>query len=179
MKDRWSLKARREAFKDTVLKIEHRDFFYKTNGQTGTFTVLSMKDWAVLVPVTKDNKLIIIKQFRVATGDVAYEFPGGALEAGENPDQGAERELKEETGHTGRLTLLSKMRPNPAFMDNFCYAYLAENCEKVSGLKLDPFEDIEPLEVSFDEFEQMVLNGEIVHSITLAAYGAFKAFKGK
>lgn len=175
MKNRWTLRNRREVFKDTVLKIEHRDFHYSANGQTGTFTVLSMKDWAVIVPVTKDGRLLLVRQFRVATGDITYEFPGGALETGEEADYGAMRELEEETGHRGKMTLLSKMRPNPAFMDNFCYAYLAEDCEKVAELKLDPFEDIEPEAVAFEEFEQMIKDGRVVHSITLAAYGAFKA----
>lgn len=175
MKNRWTLKDRREVFKDHVLRIEHRDFHYSTNGSTGTFTVLSMKDWAVIVPFTTEGNLILVKQFRVATGDITYEFPGGALEIGEDADFGAQRELTEETGYGGKLSLLSKMRPNPAFMDNFCYAYLAEGCEKVSDLNLDPFEDIEPVTVTTEEFEQMIKDGSVVHSITLAAYGAYKA----
>lgn len=175
MHDRWFLKERRERFKDAVLKIEHRDFHFSKNGQTGTFTVVSMKDWAVIIPVTKDGKFILVKQFRVATGEVTYEFPGGALEIGEEADAGALRELTEETGFIGRLTLLSKMRPNPAFMDNFCYAYLAEGCEKVKDLELDPFEDIEPVEVTGQELDAMIADGTMVHSIPLAAYGVFKA----
>ena len=159
-----------------MLRVEHRDFYYKRKEATGRFTVISMKDWAVIIPVTKEGKLVLVRQFRVGSCDTAYEFPGGALEQGENPKEGAERELAEETGYTGELTLLTKMMPNPAFMDNFCYAYLAEGCAKTSELSLDPFEDLEPEEFTVAETERMILDGRIVHSITLAVFGAYQAF---
>ena len=179
MEENWSLKNRREVFKDHVIKVEHRDFFYSKNAQTGTFTVLSMKNWAIIVPVTKEGNLVLVRQFRVATGEETYEFPGGALEQGEENSDGALRELAEETGYTAAATeLLVNMRPNPAFMDNFCYVYLASGCVKSSELNLDPFEDLEPFEVSVAEFEEMIRQGKIIHSITLAAYGAFKARLG-
>lgn len=178
MRERWELRKREEVFKDSILRIEHRDFHYKKNNSTGTFTVISMKDWAVIVPVTSDGKLILVRQFRVATDEVTYEFPGGAIEHGEDPLTGAVRELREETGYTGSLELLSKMRPNPSFMDNFCYSYLALGCEKTNNLDLDPFEDIEIVVVTFQELERMIEKGQITHSITLAAYGAYKALKG-
>ncbi len=117
-----------------------------------------------------------MKQFRVGTGETAYEFPGGALEAGENPRDGSARELVEETGYEGgELTELCRMCPNPAFMDNICYLYKADNCVKTSELSLDPFEDLEPVEFSVSEVEQMILDGRIVHSISIAAYGAYTA----
>lgn len=178
MRSRWELRGSSEVFRDPVLRVEHRDYHYQLNDSTGTFTVVRMKDWAVILPITQGGNLILVKQFRVATGEVNYEFPGGAIEHGEDHGKGAARELMEETGCSGRMELLSAVRPNPAFMDNFCYTYLARDCVRINGLKLDPFEDLEPVEVSFSGFEDMVRDGRIVHSITLAAYGAFKALKG-
>lgn len=175
MQREWTLTGQREKFKDAVLKVEHRDYRFAKTSETGVFTVVSMKDWAVIIPVTKEGKFILVRQFRVATGEVTYEFPGGALENGENAQDGAARELKEETGFEGRMSFLAKMRPNPAFMDNFCYAYLAEDCEKVAELNLDPFEDIEPVEVTAEELRSMIAEGKIAHSIPLAAYGVYKA----
>ncbi|PLX71534.1 MAG: NUDIX domain-containing protein [Denitrovibrio sp.] len=176
MEDNWRLIKSEEKFKDPVLRVEHREFYYKRNDSHGTFTVISMKDWGVVVPVTIEGKMVLVKQYRVGSCDAAYEFPGGALEVGEDPTSGSARELSEETGYEGELTFLSKMRPNPAFMDNFCYLYLAEKCEKTSELLLDPFEDLEPVEFDVSEVEQMILDGRIVHSISIAAYGAYRAF---
>lgn len=179
MKNNWKLLKSETKYKDPVLSIEHRDFYYKRADQNGTFTVVSMKDWGVIVPITSDGKMVLVKQYRVGTCEEAYEFPGGALETGEDAMSGSARELSEETGYSGDLTLLSKMRPNPAFMDNFCYLYLAENCKKTSGLVLDLFEDLEPEEFTVSEVEQMILDGRIVHSISIAAYGAYRAFLSK
>jgi len=177
MKDNWKLVNRNLEYENPVLRVEQRDFQYSHNDSIGHFTVVSMKDWAVIVPITSEGKVIMVRQYRVATDEVTYEFPGGALESGEDALSGAERELMEETGFDGEVSLMSKIRPNPAFMDNFCYLYFAENCRKVSGLNLDPFEDLEPVEFSMDEVEQMIKDGKIIHSITIAAYGAFRVFR--
>jgi len=179
MKNNWKQIKSEKVFQDPVLRVEHRDFYFSRNGSEATFTVISMKDWAVLVPVTTEGRLVLVKQFRVGTAEAAYEFPGGALEKGEDPACGAARELAEETGYTGRLTHLSKMRPNPAFMDNFCYVYAAEDCEKTGGLVLDPFEDLEPEEFEVSEVEQMIKDGRIVHSISIAAFGCYKIYSGE
>ncbi|PLX67509.1 MAG: NUDIX hydrolase [Denitrovibrio sp.] len=175
MKDNWKLVKTETTYTDPVLRVEHRDFHFKKNDSVGTFTVISMKNWAVIVPVTAEGKLVLVKQFRVGTCDVSYEFPGGAVETGEDPLIGGARELVEETGYEGELTELVRMNPNPAFMDNTCYLYLAVNCVKTSELFLDPFEDVEPAEFSLSEVEQMILNGQISHSISIAAYGAYIA----
>ncbi|ADD69157.1 NUDIX hydrolase [Denitrovibrio acetiphilus DSM 12809] len=175
MEKNWKLVGAELVYKDPVLQVEHRDFHFKKNDEVGTFTVVSMKDWAVIVPVTEEGRFVLVKQYRVGTRSVAYEFPGGALEKGEKPEEGAARELVEETGYCGSLSKLCDLSPNPAFMDNTCYLYLAENCTKTSDLSLDPFEDIEPAEFSLRDVENMILNGEIVHSISIAAYGAYIA----
>jgi len=160
-------------YENPVLRVERRDFHFSKNDSVGAFTIVCMCDWAVIVPVTSEGKMVLIKQYRVGSEEVAYEFPGGALEKGEAPIAGAERELAEETGYSGNLSDLCKMRPNPAFMDNFCYLYMAENCEKTQELVLDPFEDIEPEEFTVEEVEAMILDGRINHSISIAAYGAW------
>jgi len=179
MEKNWKLLKSEIVYKDPVLLVEHRDFHYSKNDSVGKFTIVKMRSWAVIVPVTKEGKLVLVKQYRVGTLQAAYEFPGGALEGDEDRAFGAARELKEETGYEGELTLLSDARPNPAFMDNYCYVYLAEKCEKTSGLHLDPFEDLEPEEFSVEEVEQMILDGRIAHSISMAAYGCYKAFLGQ
>ena len=59
---------------------------------------------AVLLPVTADGRVILIRQFRYAAGEIMLEVPAGTIDPGETPEETAGRELVEETGyHAGRL----------------------------------------------------------------------------
>lgn len=55
-------------------------------------------DAVMIVPITKDSKLVMIKQYRPIIDDYIYEFPAGIIDSGESIQEAAERELYEETG---------------------------------------------------------------------------------
>jgi ADP-ribose pyrophosphatase len=52
----------------------------------------------VIVPLTQDGQVRMVRQYRSAIGDYLLELPAGTLEPGESPEQAAPRELAEETG---------------------------------------------------------------------------------
>ena len=55
-------------------------------------------DAVMIVPITKEDEFIILKQFRPAINDYIYEFPAGLVDSGEEIEESAKRELFEETG---------------------------------------------------------------------------------
>jgi len=68
-------------------------------------------DAVVIVPYHRErNRLVVIREFRVALGDFQYGFPAGLVDPGESVQQTAERELSEETG----LTVTRHLRQSPA-----------------------------------------------------------------
>ena len=65
-----------------------------------TFTVLDGVDWINVIAVTKDQQIVLVKQFRHGIEALTLEIPGGAVDPGEAHQSAAVRELREETGYT-------------------------------------------------------------------------------
>lgn len=170
----WKKLNTHREYLNRVLSVEHREFYFSKANASMNFTVVNTNDWVTIIPITFDNKFVLVKQFRVGTEETTFEFPGGAINKGEDSLNAALRELKEETGiEPKEIALLGEVHPNPAFMSNKAYVYLASGCEFNYDLNLDMFEDIEVVTLSKDEFERFIKNGMIKHSIVLAAYSLF------
>src|SRR6185503_21228824 len=70
------------------------------NGNFLDATILEFNAWANIVALTKDGQVVLVRQYRHGVCDVLLEFPGGVVERGEDPVEGAKRELLEETGYS-------------------------------------------------------------------------------
>jgi len=174
MNRHWKKLNTHREYRDRVLSVEHREFYFTKENASMNFTVVNTNDWVTIIPTTIDNQFVLVKQFRIGTEETTLEFPGGAINKGENNLNAALRELKEETGlEPKEIDILGEVHPNPAFMSNKAYIYLARGCEPKYDLNLDMFEDIELVTLSKDELERYIKNGMIKHSIVLAAYSLF------
>jgi ADP-ribose pyrophosphatase len=86
---------------------------------------------AVLLPVTDDRRVVMIRQFRYAVGETLLEVPAGTIDPGETPEETAARELVEETGyHPGRLEKLAEFFPSPGILAERMHLFLATELEK-------------------------------------------------
>ena len=132
--------------------------------------VLETPDWVNVVALTRERRLVVVRQFRFGTGTVTLEIPGGMVDHGEEHRAAAERELAEETGFTSsRWTYLGCVEPNPAFHDNLCHHWLAEDAERTRDQGLDSGEDIEIDTLELDDVRRRIETGEIRHSLVLTA----------
>jgi 8-oxo-dGTP pyrophosphatase MutT (NUDIX family) len=131
--------------------------------------------------VKKDGKdyFLMVRQYRQGCGSVTMEFPAGTVEAGEDPENTARRELAEETGYTfEKLTLLGQVNPNPAFLNNTFHAYLAEGVTDVADQNLDEDERIHPVLVPADEVIRSLGTGEYINGTQAAALLFYLRWKG-
>lgn len=112
-------------------------------------------------PAGEDPQLLLIRQYRYATGGYLYEIPAGRLNSGEDPKDCAVRELKEETGCSAeRVDHLFTMYTTPGFTDEKIYLFMAVGLEKGDPKhEADEFVELHPMLLS--RALQMVETGEI------------------
>jgi len=88
---------------------------------------LTPSDWVIVIPLLPSGKFVLVEQFRPVIEATTCEFPGGAINSNEEPENAAKRELEEETALIpDRINKIGVLRPNPAIMSNYCHVYLAE-----------------------------------------------------
>ncbi|MFT5287668.1 MAG: ADP-ribose pyrophosphatase [Planctomycetota bacterium] len=107
-----------------------------------------------VAPLTAEGRLILVRQYRHATGDWLVEVPAGRLEADENTLTAARRELEEETGYrAANWEILKAFFPAPGFCSELITLYLATDLEAVpgGGLECDSDEEFSYLELTPQE----------------------------
>jgi ADP-ribose pyrophosphatase len=141
------------------------------NGMTIDGFVLEYGDWATIIALTKQQEVVMVRQYRHGAQKVILELPGGAMEdEDENPMQAARRELLEETGYTSdNFIQIGCVSPNPANQTNLIYSFLALDARKVSEQNLDDAEDIEVVLKPLDEVIRMAKSGELFQSMQVSA----------
>ena len=158
-------------------KVRYR---YPDGREFGPFYQYSRKSYSVIVPVLPDGRFLCVRQFRQGIGETTTEFPAGGIET-ERAEYGrvtregalaaAKRELKEETGYeSDEWTHLITIPSNATIADNYAHVFLARNCRKVSGLRLDVTEDLEPVTVTKEEIETMISEGRFQQMGHVMAY---------
>ncbi|MFP4528761.1 MAG: NUDIX hydrolase [Candidatus Kapaibacterium sp.] len=140
--------------------------------KTGEFVFLDSPQWVNIIPITPDNDVVMIEQYRQGVDDITLEIPGGLVEEGENPRLAGQRECTEETGYYAPrdAILIGENLPNPAFLNNVCYHYAWQGCTLESAQALDSHEDINVRLIPLADIPQMIAEGRIRHSLVLTAF---------
>ncbi|MFO0596920.1 MAG: NUDIX hydrolase [Myxococcaceae bacterium] len=166
----WKQVAVRSEKDYRIFKARTLDVLDPRNDAPYVRTVIDAPDWVNIVAVTRDEQLVLVRQFRFGTWSNTLEIPGGMTDPGEDPAVAAARELEEETGfRPDRLTAIGTSHPNPAILNNRLHSFLAEGCVKVSEGHLDGSEDIELVLAPKAQVRELIARGEISHSLVLAA----------
>jgi len=141
------------------------------SGREHQFLRLDCPDWVNVIALTDDGRMVLVEQYRHGTDEVTLEIPGGAVDPGESPETAAVRELEEETGYrASELIEIGRVDPNPAFLSNRCWTYLALGCRADGEVHLDPSEEIEVSLAPIKDFARLIEEGAITHSLVVAAH---------
>ena len=145
-----------------------RDELIEPTGVRTMREVVTHPGSVVVLPVLPDGKIVLVRQYRHATGKYLWELVAGRMEAGEDPKAGAARELLEETGYRGKkFSVFLDVFPTPGFLEERMYLLLAEGL--TSG-KAQPEED-EKLTVATytkNQLEEMIRSGKLRDAKSIA-----------
>lgn len=147
------------------------------SGKEGDFCIVKTANWALALPITVDNELILVHQYRFGGDCLSWEVPGGVVDLDEDPLDAAVRELEEETGFTGHdPKIIGACLPNPAFLTNRAHFVLVQNCTKTHDTNWDHHEELQTKLVPIDEVWDMIREGEIQNGVTLNALLSLKLY---
>lgn len=132
------------------------------SGNEGIREVAIHNGGAVVVPVTNDNKIVLVKQFRYPLQKFLYELPAGKLEKDEDPFLCAARELTEETGYTAEVIKpLGKIFTTPGFCTELLHIYLATGLTAGNSNREEGEFGMETYEFTLDEVVRKIIFGDI------------------
>jgi ADP-ribose pyrophosphatase len=131
------------------------------NGNRIDLDIVRHPGASAVVPFVAADEVLLIRQYRYATGGSLWEVPAGKLDPGESPESCARRELEEEAGRrAGRLEPLGPMWASPGFTDEKIHLYAAFDLTEVPQ-RLEADEVIEVERMPFSRALELVWSGEL------------------
>ena len=152
----------------------YKDILKLPNGNVVEWDLVKHPGAAAIIPVLEDGRIILVEQFRNALGKKTFEIPAGGIETGESAYDCVSREIEEETGYrSDNIQFLIKVVTAIGFCDETIPIYVAKNLMKTEQ-HLDEDEEIDLKVVTVGEAVEMILNGTIVDSKTVAGILAYQ-----
>ena len=176
MSDASELKWRRrstERWADCRVFTVRRDInISPRDGREHDFYVIEAPDWINIIPLTADEEVVMIEQYRFGTDEVTLEIPGGMVDEGETPREAAAREMLEETGYaaTGEVVALGKVRPNPAIHNNWIHTFLARDVSLRQKPVIESTEHTVVRLVPLARIPSLIADGTITHSLVVVGF---------
>lgn len=174
---KWRTLSSEYLFKDLWFTVR-KDICESPSGKIiDPYYVYEFPEWVTAVAVTAEGKIIFVRQYRHALGDICIELPGGCVDPEDkNHESAIARELAEETGYSfDSFEYLGKISANPSTNSNLMHMFLAKGGKKTFQQKLDENEELQVELYSIEEVKQLVRDNKIIQSMHLACI--FYAFE--
>jgi ADP-ribose pyrophosphatase len=168
---KWKLISSKDVSPSKWFPIEERTYLLPDGTVVDDFTVTTLGDFSLIIPVTPNKEIILINEFKPGADEVMLQFPAGMPEDNESGmDALAQRELEEETGIRVELDQLSYVGKFTGFSTKGTqvgHFYIAKDCIFNSHQHLDTTENIEIVTVSIKELDRLIESNKLwcAHSV--------------
>lgn len=142
-----------------------------SNGEQRTYERLlgGERGSVLVIPMLDDETVLMIREYSAGSHDYQLGLPKGRMEAGEDPLQAANREMREEVGYAARkLSLLKTFTIAPAYIQHHTYVILAQDLypERLTGDEPEPIEVV-PWRLS--DWENLITQPDLTEARSIAA----------
>jgi 8-oxo-dGTP pyrophosphatase MutT (NUDIX family) len=165
----WQRLSRRKIYDNPWITVWHDDVI-RPDGEPGIYGVVHYEHQAVgVVPIDAEYRVVLVRQYRYTMEAYSWEIPEGGSPWGEDPLEGARRELREETGYEAtEWRQLGRLDLSNSISDETAVLYVATGLA-AGEARPDGTEDLRMQHVAFDEVLAMTLDGRITDAMTVAA----------
>lgn len=165
----WKSLFSEEVFATPWMSIYH-DQFQMPDGKKGNYFYMHTRGSSLVIPVTDEKEVILVKQYRYLMNMASIELPCGGIKDGQDDSEAARAELVEETGYEcGRLKKIGRFIPYNGLSDEFCTVFLAKKLSFI-GARPDDTEQIQVIKASPSEIDSMIAKGRILDGMSIAGW---------
>jgi 8-oxo-dGTP pyrophosphatase MutT (NUDIX family) len=167
--------VRRETLLDCrIFEVERSLAVSPVDDSEHDFFRIRNNDWVQIIPLTPDDEIVMVRQYRHGSSSVTLEVPGGLVDAGEAPAAAARRELLEETGFAAEsVHAMGAINPNPAYHTHRLHSFYARDVRPVAAVQNTPTEQTEVVLVPLAEIADLLRADRIDHSLVAATLWRF------
>ncbi len=165
----WKTLAQAVKYETPWIRVTEYDVINPA-GKTSIYGVVSFKNLAIgVLALDEAYNTWLVGQWRYPLGAYSWEIPEGGGPKGEEPLEAAKRELKEETGLIAQeYKEICRMHTSNSVSDELAIIYVAKNLQQAEAEPEDS-EDLQIKKLPFSEVFEMVMNGAITDSLSVAA----------
>ena len=162
------IRSRRTTAVSPWMKVIAREVEFAPAAPAQVYHAVGQADYIAIVALTPAGRIPIVRQYRPAIEDFSWELPAGLVDDGEDPAQGCQRELFEETGFPARVVhRLGETSPCTGRLSNRIHSFFVETAARAKSFEPEPGITLKLVKPA--ELARLIRDGEFMSQLHIGA----------